>query len=240
MLWFNKRKDARDAFRAQAKERFQAEGYTTLFQADETDALPPDFPDLWLLREAVVASKPSVILEYGAGYSTYVLAETLYRLGKGKLYSVELDTGWKNLAAARIPQHLTAIVEFLSPESTIKISNAALPAYDLFKKKSKKARRIGIATVTFPDLHILDPDFIFIDGPAKGQIPGYADHVTSEMLTPIVSDALVFCQRKRPTICVDGRREQTAFLGASLPEGYRTKIHESETQPFTFFYPPGT
>lgn len=239
MLWFNKEKKARRAFREKAKETFRAEGYTALFQADETGALPPDFSDLWLLREAVIASKPSIILEYGAGYSTYVLTETLNRLGKGKLYSVELDRGWKDLAAARIPPHLTAIVEFLSPEPKIKISNAPLAGFDLFKKKSKKPRRVAIATVTFPELHSLNPDFIFVDGPAQGQVPGYADHVTSEMLTPIVSDPLVFCQRQRPTICVDSRREQTAFLGATLPEGYQTKIHESETQPFAFFYPPG-
>jgi hypothetical protein len=241
MFWRVKSNAVREQFRENARERLRAEGYDALFHDHPGDEIPPDFPDLWLLRNAVLSAKPSLILEYGSGYSTYVMAKTLQSIGRGRIISVELAPGWRCISQARLPPDLAPLVEFVSPEPKIRMAMALLPggAPDLwFKKKSKQPRRLGIATIAFPELSNLEPEFVFVDGPERSQIPGYVDSVTNEPLPPIVSDPIVFAIKKSPIICVDGRREQCVFLSANLPAGYKAKVYE--VQRFTFFYPPHT
>ena len=241
MFWKKKKRPSeqqeRDSFRQNAQCELKAAGYLALFQEEQSDAIQPNFADLWLLRKAVTVSTPTLILEYGSGYSTYVLAKTLQELGGGRVISVELGSEWREKSAARLTPDLARIVEFVSPAPSIRIVNAVLPggSPEWFNKKSKQPRRLGIATIMFQELHELAPDFVFLDGPDSAQVPGYLDSATNEALAPVVSDPLIFEKRKAPIICIDGRREQCAFLDANLVSGYVTKIHE--VQQFTFFYP---
>ena len=181
-----------------------------------------------------------MVLEYGSGYSTYVLAKTLQSVGKGRLVSIELGDEWRKISAGHIPADLADRVDFIVPQPSIRLALLQLPAVNTslwFEKKSKSPRRVGIATISFPEIYDLAPDIIFIDGPDARQIPGYLDSATQEMLPAVVSDPLVFLSKAKPIICVDGRREQCAILSANLPPDYKTVIHEE--QRFTFFYPPG-
>ncbi len=238
MLWNIRGNAGRDQFRQRAREGLLSEGYDKLFDQNENGVIPPNFADLWLLREAALSTKPSLILEYGSGYSTYVLAKTLKSIGRGKIISVEVGPEWAAITEARLTPDLRPFVEFVSPEPKIRMAMSPVPGNpDLwFKKKSKKPRRLGIATITFPDLHDLTPDFVFVDGPDGSQVPGYCDSATDENLPPIVSDLLLYVRKANPFICVDGRREQCAFLSANLPSDYKVKIHEA--QMFTCFNPP--
>ena len=239
MFWRVKSNVRRERFSEGARERLKAAGYDALFHQSAGDEIPPNFADLWLLREAVLSAKPSLILEYGSGYSTYVFAKTLESIGHGRVISVELAPEWRRISEARLLPDLAQFVEFVSPEPKIRMAMALLPGCnpDLwFEKRSKKLRRLGIATIAFPELYNLEPDFVFVDGPDPSQIPGYVDSVNNERLPPIVSDPLVLASKKSPIICIDGRREQCAFLSANLPADYKAKVYEA--QRFTFFYPP--
>ncbi len=241
MFWKNRKKTSekqeRDSFRQHAESELKAAGYDALFQEKESEAIPPNFADLWLLREAVMTSRPSLVLEYGSGYSTYLFAKTLQALGDGRVISVELGPEWRRKSATRLKPDLARLVEFVSPAPSIHIVNAIPPGGSLewFQKKSKEPRRLGIVTIAFVELYELEPDFVFLDGPDSAQVSGYVDTETNQALAPIVSDPLIFEKRKPPIICIDGRREQCAFLDANLVSGYATKIHEA--QRFTFFYP---
>lgn len=239
MFWRVKSNAVREQFRENAREGLKAEGYDALFRPSSGDQIPPDFADLWLLRGAVLSAKPSLILEYGSGFSTYVFAKTLKSIGHGRVISVELGPEWRRISEARLVADLAPFVEFVSPEPKIRMALALLPGAnpDLwFKKKSKTSRRLGVATIAFPELYNLEPDFVFIDGPEPSQVPGYVDSLTNEHLPSIISDPLVLASKKSPLICVDGRREQCAFLSANLPAKYQSKVHED--QMFTFFCPP--
>ena len=238
MLWGrSSEKGERERLRATARKQLESMGYDALFGEQQGDAIPPNFADLWLLHSAVMADKPSLVLEYGSGYSTYVLGKTLKSIGSGKVISIELDADWRSICEARLTPDLAPYVEFRSPTPAIRMVKSLLPGGnpEWFNKRSKEPRRIGIATITFPELYDLKPDFIFLDGPDPSQVPGYLDSLTDEPLPPIVSDPLVFEKHKPSTICVDGRREQCAFLHANLSGQYDLKIHQ--VQRFTFFRP---
>ncbi len=242
MLWGGKKvkpKEALECFRDDARDKLRDAGYDLLFQPPSNNELPPNFCDLVLLRDAVVAAKPSLVLEYGSGYSTYVLAKTLQCIGDGRIISIELGAEWRKISADRLPADLAERVTFIAPQPTIRLALSKLPGANpnlWFEKKSKTPRRVGIATISFPEVHGLEPDFIFIDGPDSRQIPGYVDALTDEVLPAVVSDPLVYQSKKSPVICVDSRREQCAILSANLPPDYRAVVHEE--QRFTFFYPP--
>jgi len=243
MLWKLKRKESSkdrvERLRDKARATFRQAGYDRLFQPTIATELPPNFLDLALLRDAVLEAKPSLILEYGSGYSTYVFAKTLQSLGQGRVISIELGEEWQKISESHLAPDLVERVSFIKPQPTIRLASLRMPgdAPDLwFQKRSKAPRRTGIATVSFPEVHDLTPDFIFIDGPDSRQIPGYTDSVTQDLLPAIVSDPFVHLGKSKPIICVDGRREQCAILSANLPPNYRTVIHEE--QRFTFFYPP--
>lgn len=224
MLWREKRnkpKDLVERLRSDARESFKQAGYDRLFEPIAGDVLPPNFLDLKLLRDAVLEAKPSLILEHGSGYSTYVFAKTLQSLGKGRVVSVELGNEWRKTSQGHLSPDLAACVEFIAPQPVIRLALLHLPGANAslwFEKKSKVPRRVGVATISFPDVYNLVPDFVFI---AARQTPDYVDSVTAEVVPAIVSDPLVFQRNWSPTICADGRREQCAILSANLPQDSR-------------------
>ncbi len=75
------------------------------------NALPPDYADLWFLYRQVKARKPKVVLEFGSGCSTVVLAQALYHIGReaaelrGHLYAVDGEAAWAESTAAALPRH---------------------------------------------------------------------------------------------------------------------------------------
>ena len=95
----------------QCKENLQKAGYDKLFANAENDAFPPEYFDLWTLVEEINRTKPKHVLEYGSGCSTYVIAETLNRIGGDwKITSVELDQDWKKVKNVTTSTKHTACV----------------------------------------------------------------------------------------------------------------------------------
>ena len=179
---------------SECAEHLRALGYPKLFQT-RADAIPPSFRDLWVLQSLVSKMLPSLVLEYGSGYSTYVIAETLRRIGHGRVISVELSAEWRSNTKTLLGDSASH-AELISPE----------PRILLFEE---------IQTISFEVLHNLVPDLIFVDGPDPRQVPGYSGE-------PVVSDPLVFERHKPITICIDGRDKQCEFLDKQLSKGYET------------------
>jgi hypothetical protein len=173
-------------------------GYDRLF-TPSAEAIPPNFRDLWVLAGLVLEIHPSVVLEYGSGYSTYVIAETLKRIGHGRLVSVELDESWRAKTEHLLDNGTRDLVEFTAPTPKVVL-------YD------------NSQTISFEALHILKPDLVYVDGPDPRQVDGY----TGE---PIVSDLTVFERERRITICVDGRDQQCEFLAAHLSGHYAIDVY---------------
>jgi hypothetical protein len=66
-------------------------------------AAPPNFHELWFLYHVVRERKPKVILEFGSGYSTVILAKALLDNGAGHLYTVDSDHYRTESTAKRLP-----------------------------------------------------------------------------------------------------------------------------------------
>lgn len=234
MIW--RRPTHSDQFRKLARGRLSSEGYDQLFVDNEVHAIPPDFSDLWLLKEIILAVKPGLVLEYGSGYSTYVIAKTLQRIGKGHLLTIELGKEWLQISSSRLPPDLLPIVEFITPDPVIRPVNSLLPGADIgwYQKPSKHGNKVGIATIAFPAIETLQPDLILLDGPDPSDVPGYSDPTSGEVFPTIVSDPLIFERRKQPVICVDGRRAQCSFLDANLLKTYNVTVWQAQL--FTCFF----
>jgi Methyltransferase domain len=106
------------------------------------DAIPPDYRDLWSLYTTVRRRKPKVLLEFGSGCSTLVLALALSRNGIGHLWSVDSEEKW---AAATEP----ALIEL---RSLVTIVRSPIAEDD---------RDVpGFTHSRIPDLR---PDFVYVD-----------------------------------------------------------------------------
>jgi len=76
-----------------------------------SDAIPPDYSDLWLLFSLVRKKRPRVVFEYGAGCSTVVLAEALRQNGSGFLHSIDSEETWAKIAWNSLPLNLRNICQ---------------------------------------------------------------------------------------------------------------------------------
>jgi len=73
-------------------------------------AMKPDYNDLIFLWDTVRKRKPKVILEFGSGWSTYVIASAIATNAaegnKGFLYSLDHMEEWANITNDTMPKGL--------------------------------------------------------------------------------------------------------------------------------------
>lgn len=119
----------------------QREGLIPLLSGRPAKAFPAEYDDLWYLYSAVRERQPTIVLEFGAGYSTSILAEALRRNGRGHLYSVDANEYWGDLTRNALPIELRKL-------TTI----SCVPAIPVDDNKWRQS----VSVV---------PDFIYLDGP---------------------------------------------------------------------------
>lgn len=167
-------------------------------QGRPANAIAPNFADLWFLYQNVRRRKPRVVLEFGSGCSTVILAHALYQnatddvLKRGFLYSVDADPQWAAIAKGSIPGHLQKICN-LSYSPLIEVEHNGTPGYQ---------------HEIVPDVI---PDFLYLDGPG----------LTAER--EVAVDVLIL-EEKFPReffMVVDGRTKNTLFLKQHLKRNYR-------------------
>lgn len=109
--------------------------------------------DYLTLYEQVRKRKPKEILEFGAGFSTVVLAHALIAnesegAPRARITSMEEDEGWTETAIKNLPDDVTHLVEIIHS-----------PKIDGFYKMFR-----GVQYTEIPDRPY---DFIFSDGPER-------------------------------------------------------------------------
>lgn len=225
-------KKLKQRFKEKARASLRREGYDRLFTEDAAEAIKPDFADLFILQQTLMKSRPKLVIEYGSGYTTYLISETLRRIG-GRLISVELIPEWRDTTAKRV--HGFQNVELASPSPSFEIRKLnATVGVDWYGRDSADSK-VGVVTIVFPALHSLKPDLILLDGPDPRPFKELKDSVTDEDLPALVADPLVFEKSHPPVICVDGRRTQSAFVAANLQTPYRHDIRRM--QGYTILWP---
>ena len=133
----------------------------------------PDFSDFWFLYQSVRRKRPRVILEFGSGSSTVVLAKALYdnnleRPGeKGYLHSIDDQRYWADVTRSIMPPFLSGVCE-IHHIPTVEIEHEGIPCY-------RHSR--------LPDVV---PDMIYLDGPSftkqredRGRHPGHGEQAAA-------------------------------------------------------------
>ena len=154
--------------------------------------------DLGILYRAVRAKRPKVILEFGFGWSTYVLAKALADNNEsghgclGHLISVDTQMEWLEVTKNTIPPELRPLVT------------------QVFSELTRGVWR-GVDVLYHSHLSEIRPDIVFLDGPASPPhtLPA-ADLAAMEEKLP--ADVLII---------IDKRDANATFLRQNLRRNYK-------------------
>jgi hypothetical protein len=203
--------------------------------ADGADAasLAPQWDRLWTLYSLVRRKRPSLVLEYGSGYSTAAMAEALKENGSGKLVSFETSAEWSRITEQRLGCGSAAYVELVlcSPEiKTLKgfFDTRPMPWARLRERHSlvwsgdRRPVEVGVMGFVYREAEQFTPDLILIDGPSGKRNKDYVDSYGSHPPT-IVFDPLMQEHRYRSGahIVLDSRLANSRFLVNNLKRDWR-------------------
>lgn len=168
------------------------------------DAIAPDAADLWYLYRVVRRLKPRVVVEFGSGCSTLVMAwamlDTYYAdpmaaADPGILYSVETDRRWLDVTQDMLPPAMQRVVSLKHSEIEI----IEMPGGEKAWRHSTKP--------------MASMDFLYLDGPPLSpQVNASTD--------PIEMEA---CFRPGFAMLVDDRRPTVALLRDHLSRPYHVQ-----------------
>ncbi len=177
--------------RYKAKFELSRRGCLDFMDSRPADALQPDYEDLWFLWRLVRKNRPNVVLEFGSGCSTVVIAHALADNGVGHITSVDAQETWAEVTRSTVPDELRSYCEVVySPVE--EYESEGVPVY----------RHIEV-----PDIR---PDLLYLDGPTLNQrVKVGVDPVLLEGNFP---DGFV--------MVVDGRLANVEFLMRELKRDY--------------------
>lgn len=150
-------------------------------------AFAADFLDLERLYRLTRARRPELVLEFGSGWSTFVLAQALVDNGSGHLVSVEAEEAWASSNRRAMPRHLAERCSLLHCRPQVS-THGPIPVFV----------HEGV-----PDCV---PDLVYLDGPAL--FP--AVRASADILR------LERALRPGAAIVVDGRHDNVIFLASQL------------------------
>ena len=179
--------------------------------------------DLGNLHKLLRKRRPKVVLEFGCGNSTLIMAHALMmnnmevkraypHLGdklKGKLHVIEASKSWADLVKKDIPEELVPYIEIETPE--LEVIEVDFQVCHRFKK--------------LPDIV---PEFIYLDGPNPLDCPGdYLGLSFENGRTVMAADPLYYEATLNPGffMVVDGRVNNVQFLRNNFKRKYRYKWH---------------
>lgn len=175
----------------------------------------PEIEDLYRIYNIIVLNKRTTVLEFGTGWSTLVTTRALYDLKKKyfnqasklrrnnlfELFVIDDYKKYLNYSKKRIQTHK----ELKTIKIHWKYSPIVLETYN------------GQFSTSYKNLHLCNPDFIYIDGPDLfSDVKGYVQNFTTKHLDmmPMINDILKFENFLNPgtIILTDGRAANALFL----------------------------
>jgi len=182
----------------------------------------PDLIDLCRLHRFLIENKRTTVLEFGTGWSTWVLADALSKLKSEfsnevkalrrnnpfELHVVDDEPEFIGIAELRIPDHLRKIITFHEKSVFVGTFNDRICTY-------------------YESIPHVSPDFIYVDGPdqfsVKSDIAGWSTRHKDMM--PMSADLLRIEHYLTPgTIVVfDGRAANARFFKSNIQRGWDYK-----------------
>ena len=174
---------------------------------------PPDLKDLYRLYMFIILNKRTTVLEFGTGYSTlvmhYALMENLKKFGKSKPFPrcenpYEIFTIDNNKFFSKISKN------------RIKKYSKKLNYVNFFYSRAQMTKYQGNFAVEYEKLPMVNPDFIYLDGPSQWAPKNNINNFTTAHpdMMPMSCDIVKFENFLTPgTIIVsDGRAANSFFL----------------------------
>jgi hypothetical protein len=197
-------------------------GIYTSVSVDNKTPFTPEISDLARLHFLIISGKPLTVLEFGSGFSTYIIAHALkilslnskstidneYRITKPfHLYSVEESSEFLEISKNRL-RDLNEFVTFIHSYVRLENFNGNLVTY-------------------YDSLPNISPDLIYLDGPSQ-----YATQTKFNGLSfnipqryPISMDILLYEWFLEPgaQLLIDGRTTNARFLIKHLDRNWKFK-----------------
>lgn len=171
--------------------KFRLRKHLHLFRTRPAEAIPPEYTDLWFLYRIARKRRPGIILEFGSGCSTLILAQALKENGSGFLYSLDSSPYWTEINNGCIPPILKQFCE-------IRYSPVIEESYN------------GTPVFKYADVPDVIPNFVYLDGPPLTErIQVAADLLDIEECFP-----RDFC------MVIDGRIKNAYFLKQNFKRDY--------------------
>lgn len=191
----------------------------------------PEIVDLWRLHRFVLESKRTTILEFGTGWSTWVLADALSRLQKKhqdevkdmrrnnpfEIHVVDGEAEFIEISRNRLPDALQEMVIFhQSPAQMGLFEGKICSFYDL--------------------LPTINPDFVYVDGPhqfsVQSEVNGWSSRHPDIM--PMSGDILRIEHYLTPgtVVIFDGRAANARFFASNVQRNWIYRHHEEYDQHF--------
>jgi hypothetical protein len=161
------------------------------------DAIRPVCAHLWFLYQKIRKRKPRIVLEFGSGCSTLIIAKALSDNKEGYLYSVDSSSQWAESTFNCIPGALRRF---------FKIS---------YSPVSVEAEDSGLRLLKHQRIPDVAPNFVFLDGPPLA--PGEVAVDLLQMEDQLPPDFM---------LVIDKRWENTVFLKKHLKRDYVIKQGE--------------
>jgi hypothetical protein len=205
-----------------ARSYLETQGVLPLLVSGSQAEIPPVFSDLAFLHRAVNKKQPKIVLEFGVGFSTLVMAHALTQRRKpssaevSKIYAVDASVEWIQNVKQKLPDDLAKFVTITQSDAEILESNGQL-------------------CHAFQKLPNVRPDFIYLDGPdpraVKGNVRGLEFTMNDGRTRPPVSADILFYETtlpRRSIIVVDGRLHNIWFLRNNLKRQWRSSIYRDD------------
>lgn len=183
---------------------------------DGKPALPPQEKDLQRLYDLIIASRSTTVLEFGCGYSTFVIAEALKENKK-----------WFESLPEKPEVRNNCLFESFSVDTNynwiIELENNG--AENLFCFKGNLGTYKDMWCHWYEKLPAIIPDFIYLDGPDPQQVWGYNMPISCDILhiEPILIPGT--------TVLIDGRTNNARFLARNLQRNWL--IEENQEEDYT-------
>ena len=107
------------------------QGLDKLINNDKTNnsnRIKPKYDDLIRLHKLILKRKPKIILEFGVGWSTIVIADAINKTKENSiLYSVDASKEWLKRTKKLIPKKLKKFIIFHQSDVHIDIINGQIP-----------------------------------------------------------------------------------------------------------------
>jgi hypothetical protein len=211
-LWSGFHKLARDYF---PKRYLRTQGVLDLLKRGEANEIDIVHGDLARIHRLIRSRKPRVVLEFGVGFSTLVIAHALEKNGTGHLFTVDASKKWLNNTGKKLGK--------LAGHVTLQQSEVVAAEYD------------GQLVSHFLHLPNIAPNFVYLDGPAqsdiRGVVRGLGYNIGKGEYRNVVSAEILLYEstmRVGAFILTDRRYQNVQFLRNNLKRKW--KIHWDRVQ----------